>query len=166
MEEMFDVVDSSDKVIGRASREEIHRKGLLHRSTHLLVFDGSGRVLLQKRSMRKDRFPGRWDSSVSGHVDSGEHYDECVVREAMEEIGIDLAGTPDRLFKINACDQTDQEFTWVYRTESEGPFSPNGDEISEIGWFTWEEASRLVETDPESVSPSFALVWSKLLQGR
>ena len=166
MEEMFDVVDSSDKVIGRASREEIHRKGLLHRSTHLLVFDGSGRVLLQKRSMRKDRFPGRWDSSVSGHVDSGEHYDECVVRETMEEIGIDLAGTPDRLFKINACDETDQEFTWVYRTESEGPFSPNGDEISEIGWFTWEEASRLVETDPESVSPSFALVWSKLLQGR
>ena len=64
MEEMFDVVDSTDKVIGRASREEIHRKGLLHRSTHLLVFDGSGRVLLQKRSMRKDRFPGRWDSSV------------------------------------------------------------------------------------------------------
>ena len=166
MEEMFDVVDSTDKVIGRASREEIHRKGLLHRSTHLLVFDGSGRVLLQKRSMRKDRFPGRWDSSVSGHVDSGEHYDECVVRETMEEIGIDLAGTPDRLFKINACDETDQEFTWVYRTESEGPFSPNGDEISEIGWFTWEEASRLVETEPESVSPSFALVWSKLLRGR
>ena len=166
MEEMFDVVDSSDKVIGRASREEVHRKGLLHRSTHLLVFDGSGRVLLQKRSMRKDRFPGRWDSSVSGHVDSGEHYDECVVRETMEEIGIDLAGTPDRLFKINACDETDREFTWVYRTESEGPFSPNEDEISEIGWFTWEETSRLVETDPESVSPSFALVWSKLLQGR
>ena len=82
MEEMFDVVDSSDKVIGRASREEVHRKGLLHRSTHLLVFDESGRVLLQKRSMRKDWFPGRWDSSVSGHVDSGEHYDECVVREA------------------------------------------------------------------------------------
>ena len=165
MEEMFDVVDRSDKVIGRASREEVHRKGLLHRSTHLLVFDGYGRVLLQKRSMGKDRFPGRWDSSVSGHVDSGEHYDECIVREAMEEIGIDLAGTPDRLFKINACDETDQEFTWVYRTESEGPFYPNEDEISEIGWFTRQEASHLVETDPESVSPSFALVWSKLLEG-
>ena len=161
MEEWFDVVDRSDRVIDRASREEVHRNGLLHRSAHLLVFDGSGRVLLQKRSMVKDRFPGRWDSSVSGHVDSGESYDQCIVREAMEEIGIRLAATPERLFKVDACDETDQEFSWVYRTYSEGPFSPNEEEISEIGWFTGDEVSHLVKTDPESVSPSFALIWSK-----
>ena len=166
MEETFDVVDRSDKVIGRASREEVHRDGLLHRSAHLLVFDGSGRALLQKRSMGKDRFPGRWDSSVSGHVDSGEGYDQCIVREAMEEIGIILEQTPERLFKIDACQETDQEFTWVYRTDSEGPFAPDEEEISEIRWFTGDEISHLVKTDPESVSPSFALVWSKLLSGR
>jgi isopentenyldiphosphate isomerase len=161
MEEWFDVVNRSDIVIDRASREEVHRNGLLHRSAHLLVFDGSGRVLLQKRSMVKDRFPGRWDSSVSGHVDSGESYDQCIVREAMEEIGIRLAATPERLFKVDACDETDQEFSWVYRTYSEGPFAPNEEEISEIGWFTGDEVSHLVKTDPESVSPSFALIWSK-----
>ena len=161
MEEWFDVVDRSDRVIDRASREEVHQNGLLHRSAHLLVFDGSGRVLLQKRSMVKDRFPGRWDSSVSGHVDSGESYDQCIVREAMEEIGIRLAATPERLFKVDACNETDQEFSWVYRTYSEGPFSPNKEEISEIGWFTGDEVSHLVKTDPESVSPSFALIWSK-----
>lgn len=161
MEEWFDVVDRSDRVIDRASREEVHQNGLLHRSAHLLVFDGSGRVLLQKRSMVKDRFPGRWDSSVSGHVDSGESYDQCIVREAMEEIGIRLAATPERLFKVDACDETDQEFSWVYRTYSEGPFAPNEEEISEIGWFTGDEVSHLVKTDPESVSPSFALIWSK-----
>ena len=166
MEEWFDVVDRNDAVIGRASREQVHREGLLHRSAHLLVFDSSGRVLLQKRSMGKDRFPGRWDSSVSGHVDSGEDYDQCIVREAMEEIGIYLETTPERLFKIDACDETDQEFTWVYRTYSEGPFAPNEEEISEIGWFTDDEASHLMKTDPESVSPSFALVWSKLLKER
>ena len=161
MEEWFDVVDRSDRVIDRASREEVHQNGLLHRSAHLLVFDGSGRVLLQKRSMVKDRFPGRWDSSVSGHVDSGESYDQCIVREAMEEIGIRLAATPERLFKVDACNETDQEFSWVYRTYSEGPFAPNEEEISEIGWFTGDEVSHLVKTDPESVSPSFALIWSK-----
>ena len=164
MEEWFDVVDRSDRVIDRASREEVHRNGLLHRSAHLLVFDGSGRVLLQKRSMVKDRFPGRWDSSVSGHVDSGESYDQCIVREAMEEIGIRLAATPERLFKVDACDETDQEFSWVYRTYSEGPFAPNEEEISEIRWFTGDEVSHLVKTDPESVSPSFALIWSKFLK--
>ena len=166
MGETFDVVDRSDTVIGQASREEVHRDGLLHRSAHLLVFDGCGRVLLQKRSRGKDRFPGRWDSSVSGHVDSGEGYDQCIVREAMEEIGIRLEATPERLFKIDACEETDQEFTWVYRTYSGGPFTPDEEEVSEIGWFTDDEVNHLVRTAPDSVSPSFALVWSKLLERR
>ena len=166
MGETFDVVDRTDTVIGQASREEVHREGLLHRSAHLLVFDGFGRVLLQKRSMSKDRFPGRWDSSVSGHVDSGEGYDQCIVREAMEEIGIRLEATPEILFKIDACEETDQEFTWVYRTYSRGPFTPDEEEVSKIGWFTGDEVNHLVRTDPDSVSPSFALVWSKLLERR
>ena len=165
MEEMFDVVARSDMVVGRASREEVHRDGLLHRSTHLLVFDSAGRVLLQKRSTSKDSFPGRWDSSVSGHVDSGEGYDECIVREASEEIGIDLTETPERLFKIDACEETSQEFTWVYRTTSDGPFTPNEEEVIEIRWFTRDEVSRLLDTENESLSPAFALVWRVLLAG-
>jgi len=164
MEEWFDVVDRNDTVIGRSSREQVHRQNLLHRSAHLLVFDSSGRVLLQKRSMSKDRFPGRWDSSVSGHVDSGEHYDQCIVREAMEEIGIDLETTPERLFKIDACDETDNEFTWVYRTVSEGPFAPNEEEVAEIVWLSKDDVSRMMETDPERVSPSFALIWDKICE--
>ena len=105
-EEIFDIVDDSDTVVGSASRGEVHGSGYLHRSTHLLVFDSDGRVLLQKRSSAKDTFPGRWDSSVSGHVDSGEWYDECVVREASEEIGIGLSETPEKLFKIDAVSYT------------------------------------------------------------
>ena len=101
---------------------------------------------------------------MSGHVDSGEGYDQCIVREAMEEIGIRLEATPERLFKIDACEETDQEFTWVYRTYSEGPFTPDEEEVSGIGWFTGDEVIHLVKTDPESVSPSFALVWSELLK--
>ena len=162
MEEWFDVVDRNDMVIGRANREQVHREGLLHRSAHLLVFDSSGRVLIQRRSMSKDRFPGRWGSSVSGHVDSGEHYDQCIVREAMEEIGIELEATPEKLFMIDACDETDHEFTWVYRTVSEGPFVPNEEEVAEIVWLTRNDVSRMMETDPERVSPSFALIWDKI----
>ena len=58
VEEIFDIVDESDAVVGSASRREVHRSGHLHRSTHLLVFDSRGRVLLQKRSSEKDTFPG------------------------------------------------------------------------------------------------------------
>ena len=165
MHEIFDIVDVEDKVIGRASREEVHRQGFLHRSAHLLVFDEQGRVLLQKRSMEKDTFPGKWDSSVSGHVDSGEHYDQCIVREAKEEIGLDLEEVPEKLFKVEACEQTAQEYTWVYRTISGGPFTPNEKEISEIRWNTSDEVRVLLDSEPESFSPAFALVWRILEEG-
>src|SRR6516225_10627679 len=102
-EEIFDVVDKHDQVIGRKSRNEVHRLGLMHRAVHVLVFNNRGQIFLQKRSMKKDRQPGVWDSSASGHVDSGEDYDTTAVREVWEEIGLRLATTPARLFKIDAC---------------------------------------------------------------
>jgi isopentenyldiphosphate isomerase len=60
-EEIFDVVDLSDQVIGTETRSAVHRKKLLHRSVHILVFNGAGEVFLQKRSQSKDSHPGRWD---------------------------------------------------------------------------------------------------------
>ena len=164
-DEIFDIVDDSDSVVGSASRGEVHRLGLLHRSTHLIVFDSRGRVLLQRRSAEKDSFPGWWDSSVSGHVDSGEMYDQCVLREAKEEIGIDLFETPERIFKIDACEETANEFTWVYRTLNDGPFSVNQQEISEIRWFTKEDVGRLIDSKREIFSPAFALVWGMMQEG-
>jgi len=163
-EEVFDIVDVTDSVIGSASREEVHRLGHLHRSTHLLVFDSCGSVLLQKRSSGKDTFPGRWDSSVSGHVDCGEDYDACVVREAFEEIGIDLEGTPERIFKIRACQETANEFVWVYRHHSNGPFVVNEEEISEVRWFSYGDVDQLILKDRDAFSPAFSLVWRRLNQ--
>src|SRR5512139_4070862 len=119
-EEIFDCVDASDQVIGREKRSEIHRQGLRHRAVHVLIFDKQGEIFLQKRSMQKDTFPGRWDSSASGHLDRGEDYDACAVRELREELGITLPEPPRRMFKLNACGETGMEFVWVYRGESEG----------------------------------------------
>ena len=114
-EEIFDVVNERDEVVGQNTRREVHRLGLKHRAVHVLVFNSRGETFLQKRSMNKDREPGKWDSSASGHVDSGEDYDACAVRELREEIGLSVAEAPERLFKIAACPETDAEFVWVYR---------------------------------------------------
>ena len=121
-EEIFDVVNERDEVIGQRSRNEVHRLGLMHRAVHVLVFNSAGLVFLQKRSLSKDRQPGLWDSSASGHVDTGEDYDACAVRELGEEIGLQLNVAPQRLFKLAACHDTDQEHVWVYRCSAEGPF--------------------------------------------
>ena len=161
-EEIFDVVNERDEVIGRETRSEVHRLGLLHRAIHVLVFDSCGQVFLQKRSLKKDRQPGLWDSSASGHLDSGEDYDAAAVREVREEIGLRLNATPPRLFKLAASAQTDHEHLWVYRCEAEGPFTLAPDEIERGGWFGAEEVTRWVAQRPQDFATAFLLIWSRL----
>ena len=161
-QEIFDIVNDRDEVIGSAPRSEVHACGLLHRAVHVLVFNARGEVFLQKRSMKKDRQPGVWDSSSSGHVDSGEDYDACAVRELCEEIGLAVAQTPQRLFKIDACEETDAEFVWVYRCESEGPFTLHPDEIDAGGWFAPAEVSRWIKERPQDFATAFVFIWHKL----
>lgn len=160
-EEIFDVVNERDEVIGHQPRSEVHRLGLLHRAVHVFVFNSRGEVFLQKRSMSKDREPGKWDSSTSGHVDSGEDYDACAVRELREEIGLIIPKTPERLFKIGACTETDQEFVWVYRCEAEGPFRLHPDEIERGEWFAPEAVTRWVAERPKDFASAFRVIWSK-----
>ena len=90
-EEIFDVVDENDQVIDQRTRSEVHRLGLRHRAIHLLVFNAKDELFLQKRSMKKDCFPGKWDSSASGHLDCGEEYDACVFRETRENLEFNWA---------------------------------------------------------------------------
>jgi isopentenyldiphosphate isomerase len=160
-EEIFDVVNERDEVIDRKPRSEVHRLGLLHRAVHVLVFNSRGEIFLQKRSMKKDRQPGVWDSSSSGHVDSGEDYDACAVRELREEIGLLVSKIPERLFKIDACAETDQEFVWVYRCKSEGPFRLHPDEIECGEWFAQEAVTLWVTERPDDFASAFRLIWEK-----
>jgi len=163
-EEIFDVVNERDEVIGRETRREVHARGLMHRAVHVLVFNRAGQVFLQKRSLRKDRQPGLWDSSASGHLDSGEDYDDCAVRELREEIGLRLAAAPQRLFKLPASAQTDQEHVWVYRCEAEGPFELQAEEIERGDWFTPQEVDRWMAERPGEFAGAFAVIWRKVMR--
>jgi isopentenyldiphosphate isomerase len=160
-EEIFDVVNERDEVVDRQSRREVHRLGLKHRAVHVLVFNSLGETFLQKRSMKKDREPGKWDSSTSGHVDSGEDYDACAVRELREEIGLTVAKAPERLFKIAACPETDAEFVWVYRCQAEGPFQLHPDEIERGGWLAPEKITHWIAEKPRDFARAFVLIHRK-----
>ena len=152
-EEIFDIVDDHDQVIGQRTRGEVHRDGYQHRAIHVLVFNSRGEVFLQKRSMSKDTHPGVWDSSSSGHLDSGEDYDACAIRELREEIGLVIATPPERLFKINACIETGQEFVWVYKHQSEGPFTLHPEEIEQGDWFAPECVTDWNQRAPQDFAP-------------
>jgi isopentenyldiphosphate isomerase len=160
-EEVFDVVNERDEVIGQKGRSEVHRLGLMHRATHILVFNSGGQVFLQKRSMKKDRQPGLWDSSASGHLHRGEDYDACAVRELREEIGLKLPHPPQRLFRMAACVETDQEHVWIYRCQADGPFQLNPEEIEQGGWFTPAQVGQWMKERPEDFASALLLIWPK-----
>jgi len=192
-EEIFDIVNERDEVVGQNTRREVHARGLWHRAVHVLVFNARGEVLLQKRSMRKDIAAGKWDSSSSGHLDSGEDYDACAVREVREEIGLELCHraaqsaeapphpslSPDegeggrrpgegaqglrRLFKIDARKETGWEFCWIYRCESEGPFVLHADEIETGDWFAPDAVTKWVNEKPHDFASAFVLIWKTFL---
>lgn len=161
-EEIFDVVDERDEVIGKAPRSEVHKQGLRHRAVHILLFNSKGQVFLQKRSMRKDTFPGTWDSSASGHLDNGEDYNSCSLRELREELGYTPVEPLRQLFKLKACPETGCEFVWVYEGHAEGPFTLQPEEIERGGWFAPEEVTQWLRQDPEDFASGFRALWSKL----
>jgi isopentenyl-diphosphate Delta-isomerase len=160
--DIFDVVNERDEVVGRAPRAEVHAKGLMHRAVHVLVFNKRGEVFLQKRSMKKDRQPGKWDSSASGHVDSGEDYDACAARELEEEIGWKSANPLQRLFKLAASPETDQEHVWIYRCEGEGPFTLAAEEVDEGAWYTVGAVDGWLQKTPKDFAPAFVAIWQNL----
>lgn len=160
--EWFDVVNERDEVVGQAPRQEVHARGLRHRAVHVLVFNGRGQLFLQKRSRWKDREPGLWDSSASGHVDAGEAYDTAAVRELREELGVELAVPPRRWFKLEACPETDQEFVWVYCLEHGGPFAWPAEEIEDGAWFDPAVISRWIRTEPAVFARSFRHLWAEV----
>ena len=86
--EYFDILDEDGLLTGRtATRKETHEKGLWHRAVLVAVVDSSNKILIQQRSENKDKYPGKWDISVAGHVSSGYYSVESAYIEVMEEIG-------------------------------------------------------------------------------
>lgn len=93
--EYLDIVDESGNPTGKViSRDEAHRRGILHRTAHVWVVRKNGggtEILLQRRSEEKESFPGLFDTSSAGHIPAGEEPLPSALRELSEELGITAA---------------------------------------------------------------------------
>lgn len=88
-DEVVDVVDENDNVIGTSTKGEVNSNpSLWHREICVIIYDNQGRVLVQQRSKNKKHNPLVWTLSVAGHVPSGETYERAAHRELKEELGI------------------------------------------------------------------------------
>lgn len=159
MSEYFEIVDEDDRVIGKALRSECHgNPSLVHRVAHVLVFDRQGRLLLQKRSMSKDVQPGKWDTSVGGHLDPGETYEEAARREMFEELGVaDLPLTLLHAYPMR--NDFESENVVTFTACCDGPFSFSLSEIDEVKFWTAPEIDEALSRG--ILTPNFEDEWAR-----
>lgn len=109
-QEMLDVVDDNDNIIGLETRVRVHQEGLLHREIHIWFFTPQGEIIFQHRAKDKDTYPDKLDATVGGHVDPGMSYEETAVKECKEETGVDI-NFDDLLFLTKMSKRTVDEDT-------------------------------------------------------
>lgn len=159
--EMFEIVDEQDRVIGIAPRSECHgNPALVHRVAHVLVFRPGGELLLQKRSRYKDIQPGKWDTSVGGHLDSGEDYQSAAIREMREELG--LGGVPlTFLYKSRIRNEIESENVATYLALHEGAIRFAAEEIEAVRF--WRRAEIDAALGSGLFTPNFEMEWRLFL---
>lgn len=146
-EEIVEIVDRDNNSIGAVSRRIMRQQGLIHRASYILVFNRSGELFLQKRTMSKDIYPGFWDLAAGGVVLAGESYEESAKRELREELGV--AGVQlRRLFDQYYEDENNKVWGRIFACTSEGPFTLQAEEIDYGRFMSLAEIEQLHQTEP------------------
>jgi len=151
-DEIFQVVDENDNPIGTATRRECHSNpNLIHRGIYVILSDGKGRVLLQKRSMKKDMNPGVWGVSAGGHCSVGETYEQTAKRETKEELGISVK--LKLIGKLLLRKGHESEFDAIFIGKIQNlPRRLDKDEVDDVRFFSLKELKKLKKSE---VVPSF-----------
>ncbi len=148
--EWVDIVDEDNTVIAQATRSQMRAENLRHRATYIVVHDGMGKILVQRRTDIKDFHPGFLDATAGGVVTKGENILDSAKREAEEELGI--AGVPFAehghfYFEDAHC----RVWGGLFSCVSHGPFALQESEVVEVSWLTPKEISaRCDEFTPDS----------------
>ena len=149
--EWVDIVSENNEVIAQASRQQMRAERLRHRASYIVVHDGMGKILVQRRTDSKDFYPGYLDATAGGVVQSGENMLESARREAEEELGI--AGVPFAehglfYFENEHCRVWGALFSCV----THGPFALQAEEVEAVSWLRPEEiTARCDEFTPDSL---------------
>ena len=172
-EELVDIVNGQDEVVGQATRYDAHTKFLCHRVASIWFYNDRGEILLQKRSTKKDTFPGTLSISASGHVDAGQTVEQTAVREIKEETGIDIQFSDLHFLekKIVAFPPLNH-FGNYFAYKFQGTTESLRFDVEEVESFEWTAASRLYDANdpirkllhPFVTSKEHLNIFIKLLQ--
>lgn len=152
-DEMFDIVDENDTVLGQEKRSVVHQRGLWHRGVHVFLFTNEGKLLVQLRSKDRVHAPLALDCSVSEHVKAGEDYHQAAIRGLKEELDVDeIALEPLVKFKMN-YGPNDNEISEIYKGIVD-PVKVNFDpvEIDSIDYYSLTELQEMLGDENHNCS--------------
>jgi isopentenyldiphosphate isomerase len=140
-EEILDLVNENDEVIGQIRRGDAYAQGVTNfRVIDAFIRNSEGKLFIPRRHKNKKMFPNRLDTSVGGHVESGETYEEALKKEAKEELNIDISLTSFRVLgKMTPHGDKTAAFITVFEIESDETPDYNRDDFSEHYWLTPQE---------------------------
>jgi len=160
LSEYFYIVDEDDNVIGKATREECHSNPkLIHRSVYVFLVNSKGEIFIQRRSLKKDLYPGFYTASATGHVDYGEDYDEAAQRELREELDIDAPFY--RLGKVKSFSETEREISMLYVCRYDGPIRFDRREITEGLFMSMENIKKSLITGEKKFAYGFKVAFEE-----
>ncbi|MDG6985342.1 MAG: NUDIX domain-containing protein [Nitrososphaerota archaeon] len=156
-DEVVDLVDAEDRVVGAATLGECLEKGLLHRAVAVMVSRMDGKVVLQQRSKKDSWHPGMWTLSCTGHVKKGESYATAASRELEEEIGVKADLRLLEKYRVPAMKEnglTEDEWVALFSAKSDDKLTVDPVELEGVREFTLAELRKMLEGDaltPDSV---------------
>ena len=160
------LVDEADRGVGHLSKELCHEgRGVLHRAFSLLIFNGSGELLLQQRAASKRLWPLYWSNSCCSHPRGAETLEAAIHRRLYEELG--LRCPLKYLFKFQYQAQFDEtgaenELCSVFIGRSTDPVKINGDEILASRWVSPEALQTEISACAGNFTPWFMIEWERL----
>jgi isopentenyl-diphosphate delta-isomerase len=154
------LVDREDRAIGIAPKLEVHRSGVLHRAFSVLIYDGKGRLLLQRRNRGKYHSGGLWSNACCGHPRPDEHVMAAARRRLQEELGFDCDLLPVRTFIYRAdvgAGLIEHELVHIFSGCWRGRVLPDPDEVEAYAWRVLESVHREVAENPTAYTAWFPL---------
>ena len=160
-EELVDLIDEQDRVIGWARRERIRKLNLLHRGVGILCYDPADHIYVHRRTETKDVFPGMYDMFVGGVVGRGEARDLAAAREIAEELGIE-GPTPEPLCRYLYLGPLNRSLVAIYKVTWDGEIRHQSEEVE---WGSYLEIEEIEAKIGEwSFVPDGLEIWTHLRQ--
>jgi isopentenyl-diphosphate Delta-isomerase len=161
------LVDDNDRELGTETRENCHKgKGLRHRAFVVFLLK-DGKILLQRRSMKKQLWPGYWDVSFTSHVYRGETYEQAGERRARQELNTEVKGLKRVLaftYTAKFGDYSENEYCALLIGKEQASVNPNPDEVMEIKYRTPSQLAKEISEDPEVYTPWLKIALERYLK--